>query len=319
MKTELLTAASKFKTGKVRKEKLQGRDYYVAPASMLVPGVLNGSRGPVYYPEEEASLEPQIWNHVPLVVYHPMENGKFVSARSPEVLEKYGVGLVLRAGFNGKLRSEAWFDIDNTRRVDERVLQSLENNEPLELSTGLSAELEPAEEGAVYNGRSYTHIARNFKPDHLAVLPDQVGACSLDDGCGVLANAQTSGCACELPSSSSWSEVGSMETVLANVDVSYDQHMEEVRSAFYQAHPTTYDPKTGYPESYCYVIAVFDDYVVYCEDYREDGHMETQLYRQNYTVKGGKVAMSGSPKPVRRVVSYEPVANATAYQWREIN
>ena len=39
-----------------------------------------------------------------------------------------------------------------------------------------------------YMGKSYTYIAKNYRPDHLAVLPDNSGACSISDGCGVLVN-----------------------------------------------------------------------------------------------------------------------------------
>jgi hypothetical protein len=37
----------------------------------------------------------------------------------------------------------------------------------------------------VFNGVKYEGIARNLRPDHLAILPDDKGACSLEDGCGV--------------------------------------------------------------------------------------------------------------------------------------
>lgn len=124
---------------------------------------------------------------MPIVVYHPTRNGLPVSARDPDVLETSEVGRVFRSRFNGKLRAEAWFDAEATRRVDNRVLDRLEAGEPIELSTGLYVEQIP-EEG-VHNGRAYAHVAVNYVPDHLAILPDQVGACSIADGCGVLVNA----------------------------------------------------------------------------------------------------------------------------------
>lgn len=171
-----------------RRERLHGRDYLVAPLSLIVPGVLNGSQGPLYYPPEEVSRDPFAWNHIPLVVNHPTRNGQPVSARSPEVLEKQGVGFVFKAAFNGKLTAEGWFDVEATRRVDNRVLVSLEKGQPMELSTGLGTENVPAANDANHNGKLYTHIARNYRPDHLAILPDGKGACSLEDGCGVLVN-----------------------------------------------------------------------------------------------------------------------------------
>lgn len=67
------------------------------------------------------------------------------------------------------------------------MLDALEAGRPMELSTGLFTQNEPAPAGATFNGRPYDYVARNYRPDHLAVLPDQIGACSLADGCGVLA------------------------------------------------------------------------------------------------------------------------------------
>lgn len=184
--------------GKVQRRTWAGRDWYVAPLSMLVPGVLNGSRGPLLYPPEEVARNPEDWNGMPIVLYHPTRNGQHISARDPEILEKQGLGWVFGAKANGKLVAQGYFDIEATRRIDPRVLEALEAGKPLELSTGLFTENIPAENGANHNGRSYTHVARNYKPDHLAVLPDGlVGACSLKDGCGVLVNTR---CPCPHPS-----------------------------------------------------------------------------------------------------------------------
>lgn len=173
--------------GRTRRETRNGREYLVAPATLIVPGVLNGSKGRLFYPPEEVSKDPWAWNGMPMVVYHPTSNGQHVSGRDPDIIEKFGVGNIYRAQANGKLSAEAWFDVEATRRVDNRILRKLERNEPIELSTGLFTENEPT--AGTYNGQPYDAIARNYKPDHLAILPDQTGACSLRDGCGVLVNA----------------------------------------------------------------------------------------------------------------------------------
>jgi hypothetical protein len=187
--------------GKARETTYHGRKYLVAPMTLIVPGVLNGSQGPLYYPLEEVRKDPHAWNHIPIVVYHPMKNGRPVSARRPEILEKSGIGHLFNTHASGcegthnvncKLGTEGWFDVERARVVDSRVLAALETNTPMELSTGLTLEQEPAPQGAVYNSpggpRPYVAIARNYRPDHLAVLPDQKGACSVLDGCGVLVN-----------------------------------------------------------------------------------------------------------------------------------
>lgn len=179
--------------GKFRKEILNDREHIVAPVTMIVPGVLNGSMGPLYYPPEEVSKDVEIWNHMPIVVYHPTQGGKNVSARTADVLNTQGVGIVLNSSYDDKLRAEAWFDVDKTRRVDMRVLNSLEKNEQMELSTGVSLDIIPEEAGEnVHNGVETHGSVRNFRPDHLAILPDQKGACSIADGCGVFNEEQAS-------------------------------------------------------------------------------------------------------------------------------
>jgi hypothetical protein len=155
--------------------------------------VLEGSQGSLYYPPEEIGREPHAWNGVPLVRNHPEADGQQISARDPDVLEECGLGHVYRTVANGKLTAEAWFDVDRVRRIDPRILERLRRGEPIEVSTGLFVDAEPAPEGATWNGRAYTHIARNYRPDHLAILPDQRGACSVADGCGVLVNEEQRG------------------------------------------------------------------------------------------------------------------------------
>jgi len=185
MEWELITANL---AGSVRREQLMGRDYLVAPLTLIVPGVLNGSQGPLYYPPEEIAKNASAWNGMPIVVYHPRRDGRDVSARDPEVLNRSGIGTVLRAKVDGKLTAEGWFDIRQTRRVDNRVLHMLEAGRAGEISTGLYTRNEPVENGE-HDGRKYVAIARDYRPDHLAILPDQKGACSVDDGCGLNVNA----------------------------------------------------------------------------------------------------------------------------------
>lgn len=176
---------------KVRRVTRNGRTYLVAPMTLLVPGVLNGSEGPLYYPQEEIAAHPGQWNDVPIVVYHPTDptTNSPVSGRDPAVLDRVKVGRVYgdRVTKNGRRRAEGWFDEERTRAVDPRVWRALVEGTPLELSTGLFTRNEPT--GGTHNGKGYTAVARDYRPDHLAVLPDQVGACSIRDGCGVLVNA----------------------------------------------------------------------------------------------------------------------------------
>lgn len=178
-------------TGAVRRETVKGREYLVAPMTLIVPGVLSGSRGPLYYPPKEVSKAAEAWNNrVPIVVYHPQDpaTGKHLSANSPGVLARSGIGWVRGSIFAGKNKAEGWFDAERTKQVDSRVYDALIKGEPMELSTGLFTENEEKQGVCPITGRAYVAIARNYKPDHLAILPDQQGACSREDGCGLNVN-----------------------------------------------------------------------------------------------------------------------------------
>ena len=64
--------------------------------------------------------------------------------------------------------------------IHQRIL----NNEIIEVSTGLFVDQKPRP--GTFNGKSYDAVATNHRPDHLAILPDEEGACSVRDGAGLL-------------------------------------------------------------------------------------------------------------------------------------
>lgn len=188
-------------SGKSRRKTYLGREYLVVDATLLAEGVLNGSRGPLYYSPEEIAANPGMWNHIPIVGWHPKDkDGNPTLARHPEILEEYGLGLLFNDQYNPENRTrsaEAWFDIERTEKFDRRlkeqfkIMPRLRAGQPIELSTGLFTDNIPS--SGVFNtrdGRSkaYSHIAKNYRPDHLAALPDQRGACSNEDGCGFNVN-----------------------------------------------------------------------------------------------------------------------------------
>lgn len=186
--------------GRVRRELLNDRAYLVAPFVSIVPGVLNGSKGGLYYPPSEVAANPGVWNNTPLTLGHPTDplTGQPTSARQPHVLNRVQLGAVYgdRVTENGERAGEAWFDVELTMRRAPAVHNALDRAArgshlpPLELSTGLYTDNVPAANGSADDrGRAYEAIAINYRPDHLAILLDQRGACSVEDGCGVALNA----------------------------------------------------------------------------------------------------------------------------------
>jgi hypothetical protein len=170
-------------SGRVRKDTLEGRPHLVVPTVMIVEGVLNGSTGALLYPADELSSTPYIWNHKPIVVGHPGGH----TACEPREINTRKVGVILNTKWQRpKLRTEAWIDIERANQLDPRILENIKAGRPTEVSTGLTVDYDRSSPGS-FNGKPYTAIARNFKPDHLAILFDATGASSVADGAGLLA------------------------------------------------------------------------------------------------------------------------------------
>lgn len=170
---------------KVRYENFEGKQHMIVPMVMITKGVHNGSGGPLYYPEEELAKTPEVWNAKPVVVYHPEINGQGVSACDPDIMQARKIGTIFNTVWDGtKLKAEAYLDPDRVKAIDNRIMEKLEKKEMVELSTGLFTD-NIAKEGE-WNGKDYVAVATNYRPDHLAILPDQKGACSIEDGAGLL-------------------------------------------------------------------------------------------------------------------------------------
>ena len=167
-------------------KQLEGRDHYVVPTVLITTGVHNGSSGPLYYPADGLRESARLWNAKPVVVYHPeMMHGGY--ADNPDVFNRQKIGTLFNARFDGnRLRADAWIDKERVAKVDRRVLDAIQSRRMMEVSTGLLTELQ--DQQGVFNGKAYIATVTRMTPDHLAVLPDQEGACSIADGAGLIRN-----------------------------------------------------------------------------------------------------------------------------------
>lgn len=178
---ELLLVSNRSET--VRRETLAGREYLVAPVVAIRAGILNGELVPL----EEIAAYVEAWNGIPLPLGHPTVRGVPISANTPELEATLSVGRFWNAEMiDDRLRGEAWVDIGKAQAMGGdalEVLKRLENDEGIEVSTAYFRDLEPTP-GQI-NGQRYTGIQHNLRPDHLALLLHEIGACSWKDGCGV--------------------------------------------------------------------------------------------------------------------------------------
>lgn len=178
---------------KIQKKELAGKRYIVAPVTMILEGVFAGNQGPLFYDSKEISRSVASWNHKPITVGHPTVAGQYVSGCMPETIDQFSVGMVLNTKWNDsrkRLVAEAWFEETRLDVVPggSKIKDHLSKQEPMEISTGLFVDNEVS--SGNFKGREYAGRAKNFRPDHLAVIVSGVGACSLKDGAGLLVNKQ---------------------------------------------------------------------------------------------------------------------------------
>jgi len=176
----------------VEVKKHAGKNHLVVPVVMMVEGVHHGSHGPLLHQINDLGRFPESWNGIPIVIQHPEIDGVNVSANSPDIIEKRKVGRIYNTYIKDtkKLAAQAWLDEEKLQALSKEVLDQIKAGKPLEVSLGMFTEEELVT--GEYEGEHYEAIARNHRPDHLALLPGSVGACSIADGCGIRANSDGS-------------------------------------------------------------------------------------------------------------------------------
>ena len=290
------------------KEKMHlGRKHLVVPMVMMVEGVHNGSHGPLLHTIAELGKFTGSWNGIPIVIDHPTVDGESISANTPEGIEG-AVGKVYNTKVKGKkLTSEGWLNEDMLRQTSSDVLAAVKASEQVEVSVGVYSD-EEDEEGE-FKGEEYSAIAKNHRPDHLALLPGGTGACSIEDGCGIRANSNNNNKKGEenemirtdklIKAFQSVKEQG--YALLDIVDNTSDGLMERLEAV--RRKIDSLDTN----DSYHFVHEVYDEYVVYESRLRVG---ESKIYKQVYSFNSGVVELTGDPKEVHKKVEYVVKNNA---------
>jgi hypothetical protein len=256
-----------------RDESRGGKDYLVVKGVAVVEGVL----------KKELLTKNEIhaneWNDVPLVLRHPQKNGGSAKTANPDVPV---LGRFYGAKFdtNGnRLLGEFWLDKTALNATPEGAIieQKVRDGEVIEVSTGYYTER--VNQRGVWKGSPYTVVQTNVKPDHIAILPDQIGACSVVNGCGMSRNDSDCGCDEGVNMDRPVFSPNGYEIHLTRNDgdgtddeasESLDDKINEVGQAFMKLkYPSPSQTITGY------IQKVYDDHVIV-----EDGD---NLYSVPYT------------------------------------
>lgn len=286
-----------------RTEEWDGEEYIVVPVTMMVEGVHSGSHGPILHTAEELGHMPESWDGIPVTIGHPKVDGVYVSANSPEVLTDWAVGQIFNTNMDGDaLKAEAWLKLSVMQESHADLLEKIEEGEIVEVSVGVFSDEEMTP--GVYEEENYSAIARNHRPNHLALLPDEIGACSIADGCGIRVNTKGG---TKVTKQKLIVNAENQSQVLKELnqkgfsvnEVGMRESLDKVRDAVYALDGNSHSN---------YVEEVYDGYVVFQQyNYRTEPTAR-KLFKQSYEVDAANnVTLTGEAVQVTREVSYTTV------------
>lgn len=169
-----------------------GKEFLVVPGVPAREQVMNT----YLVPELDLVRSLKGWNGVPITIQHPKLNDRSANVPDPDVAI---IGRFYNSAWDheGKrMTGEYWIEIAEAEKYLEgkSILTKINDGTPLETSTGYYADDEQT--AGIFDGKAYKTIHRNLLPDHIAILTNEVGACSLQDGCGVNRNSTATNCEC---------------------------------------------------------------------------------------------------------------------------
>lgn len=175
----------------IHTETIEGVSFTVIPSKTLPKDVVMNS---ILYSEEEVERTIHTLDGSPVTLSHPVINGKFADAYEPIAVAKFGFG----GGFNrvkGKTDDGRWIveklipteQLQNTER-GKKLSDAIKNKTPIHTSTGVYLTKEP-EIGVNAAGQEYTARAKIDRFNHDAILLNEVGAATPEQGVGIFVNA----------------------------------------------------------------------------------------------------------------------------------
>ena len=272
------------------------KDHMVFPVVAARAQVMNG----LYYSPDALKMSSVGWNGTPLVVNHPGDVSEHFSANSPSVLDKYQIGKMFNVTYEqDKLKGELWLNIEDAQNKGfGDLVDRLKNKESIEVSTGLYSKV--TNKQGTHNGENYTGSVYNILPDHLAILPDTVGACSVADGCGTFQNEKQ-----DDKKENKIRHAVNMLKGFFGLSVNDLSHND-----MYGALDRAIATATGVEQSY--VVDVFDKKAIYMNG--------NDYYAFNYMIgDDDEVSLVGDAYKVKKNVTYVPVDEAKKYMNEEFD
>lgn len=188
MSRRLVYVTNRVNNSRIRKTTNdRGDEVWVIPSYTMPDNVvMNG----LLYPAEEIEKSYFTLEGTPAPLSHPVDaEGNYLSANSPDGVIYYQCGIfnknvkrVKDAKYGHRIYVEKHVHVETAKQTERgrRVLQAIENQEPIHTSTGIVLD--------VINDAEQPRVA-NMLFDHDCILLDEQGAATPDDGVGLFVNS----------------------------------------------------------------------------------------------------------------------------------
>ncbi len=293
---------------------INGQEHYVIRGAVPIVDniVMNGG----LYPAEEINNSYQTMEGKLMPLPHPMVDGKYVSANDPRAINTYHVGAwaqnVSKSGDQVVMDVYINKAVAETKPDGKRLINRLDemiagtNTDPIHLSTGLLTNKE--KKSGESKGKKHSWIARNMQFDHIAILLDEPGAGTPEEGVGLFVNAD--GQEGEVENASLIDAANSLKDGLLNkVKFFFSHNSDASFDEIYQMLREAIRAPSG-SDVYRYVVTVWPDKFIY-----EEG---SKLFQQKYLIDDGAVTLVGEPlEVVRKPTEYEVKTNGETNPMKE--
>lgn len=245
---------------------VNGRMCIVVPSKTLPDDVVMND---IKYPAAEIAKSFNTLEGTPAPMGHPIVRGQYVGVGHSEAYP-FISGAINRnvKRVDGVVHLEKWIDKEYATRNHPSLIEAINKKQPIHTSTGLT--LERIE---VANGADYKYEAHNMLFDHDAILLNDVGAATPEQGVGVFVN-------------SAGDQYEVINSVLS------DESADSTRAAIQAALP-----EDAWLDDYDETTAIYDT--------TTGGKVA-----QTYTITDGVALLTGEPYNVKRKTVWERVVAA---------
>lgn len=301
MNKNLVTVLSAINSSsKISKETIDGKEHFIVRDVVPVVDdvVMNGG----LYPKSEIDKSYLSINGNLMPLGHPKVGSNFVSANDPKAINEYYGGAWAEnvRKDSDKVLLDAYVDIEfaSNHKKGKQLIERLEsmmngeNVDPIHVSTGLL--LNKSYQSGKSKGKAFNWVASNMQFDHVAILLNEQGAATPDEGVGMFVNSEGS---FNIEQAKLVDSVNFTDTKLSkifkfftgNTETSFDEIYSMISSKL----------RADNVDQYPYITAIYPNYFIY--------ELSNKQFKRSYLIDNNEINFVGEAVEVKRLVTYDEI------------